>query len=352
MSALPIDDESLESEIAAAASEIDLSEALYELARGSAEDLRAFLQDVQVNSLIDGTRVTSHVHALTVDGNGSLRFDAFVKRLALFVLDYAIPRSEIRAAKEADDRDGTTFRVIELRDRAVAQFSQLVKSGEGGELLLFALAERYLGLPQIMCKMALKTSPNVHYHGSDGLHAGVHEESENLVLYWGESKIYADPISAIRDCLSSLRPMLLPDADVPGAETDLLLLQRFMDLDDPDLEEALKRFLDPSSPEFNTLEFRGLCLVGCDSESYPPDGTRGSFAEISSAVMAELPSWLTQINSRVGTEQLTDFAIHFILVPLPSAASFREKFRGELGMPAAEPDEPGPEGLGPGEHEQ
>ncbi|WP_223252149.1 Hachiman antiphage defense system protein HamA [Paracoccus mutanolyticus] len=46
-------------------------------------------------------------------------------------------------------------------------FTDLKSSGEGGELLLYLLTERFLGLPQILCKMSLKTS--AHYHGADGV---------------------------------------------------------------------------------------------------------------------------------------------------------------------------------------
>ena len=39
-------------------------------------------------------------------------------------------------------------------------------------VLLFLLAERFLKLPQILCKMDLKTDPRMHYHGADGVSIG------------------------------------------------------------------------------------------------------------------------------------------------------------------------------------
>ena len=54
-------------------------------------------------------------------------------------------------------------------------------------MLLFMLAERFLKLPQILCKMALKTDSRLHYHGADGVYAGVTQEGV-LKLYWGSRR--------------------------------------------------------------------------------------------------------------------------------------------------------------------
>ena len=94
--------------------------------------------------------------------------------------------------------------------------------------------------------MDLKTNSQMHVHGADGLHVGVDTEAKRLVLYWGESKIYANATDAIRKCLSSLAPMLRTDENGSGpADRDLQLLRRYADLDDADLEEAFRHFLDP-----------------------------------------------------------------------------------------------------------
>ena len=101
-------------------------------------------------------------------------------------------------------------------------------------------------ISQLICKMDLKTNSQMHVHGADGLHVGVDTEAKRLVLYWGESKIYANATDAIRKCLSSLAPMLRTDENGSGpADRDLQLLRRYADLDDADLEEAFRHFLDP-----------------------------------------------------------------------------------------------------------
>lgn len=133
-------------------------------------------------------------------------------RLAEFmrnaVVDYAIPRSKLVDAKARDNRFNSTEVVAELVEPAKRSFTDLANTGEGGEMLLFLLAERFLKLPQILCKMDLKTDSRMHYHGADGEYAGVTAEG-TLKLYWGESKVYGDASAAIRDCLSSLSPFLI-----------------------------------------------------------------------------------------------------------------------------------------------
>jgi hypothetical protein len=222
---------------------------------------------------------------------------------------------------------------MRLRSEAQSAFTDLENTGEGGELLLFALAEKVLHLPQIVCKMSLKTSSQMHFHGADGVHAAVDPSSGKLLLYWGESKLYGEATKAIYECLKSIAPML---TDVQNGEAasdrDFTLLSRYADLDDDQLEEALKRFLDKRNPLFNSLEVGGLCLVGFDCTAYPKQDQVAQLEQIVLAIASELPAWKTQIAKRVGEEKLTNFVFHFITVPFPSVQDFRDRFRKELGL--------------------
>jgi hypothetical protein len=149
------------------------------------------------------------------------------------VADYAIPRSKLAEAKARDRRFNSTEAVAELVERAKRSFTDLTNTGEGGEMLLFLLAERFLKLPQILCKMDLKTDNRMHYHGADGVYAGVTPEGI-LKLYWGESKVYGDASSAIRDCFNSLAPFLIePEHEEAERESDLILLSDKADLSNP-----------------------------------------------------------------------------------------------------------------------
>lgn len=306
-----------------------IGDALRRLARGAPTDLIGLLHDVESHVRIDGTFVTAHCHCLKLDGNGRPRIEDLVKVIAEHVLDYAIPRSQIREAEEELQRNRSTQKIVRLADEARSLFTDLEQSGEGGELLLFALAEKLLRLPQLICKMSLKTNTRMHVHGADGLHAGAEPTSGKLLLYWGESKIYDNVTSAVSKCLASIRPML---TEYSSGQRDLQLLQRYADLNDPALEGALKRYLDPDYDERNSLEFRGLCLVGFDCDAYPASPSTTLLAKVAQQIATALPIWREHVKTRIGEEKLDAFAMHFLFVPFPSADGFRELLREKLGV--------------------
>lgn len=74
-------------------------------------------------------------------------------------------------AKARDEKWNSGEAVAALHEEAKRSFTDLALTGEGGEMLLFLLAERLLKLPQILCKMDLKTDTRLHYHGADGVYA-------------------------------------------------------------------------------------------------------------------------------------------------------------------------------------
>lgn len=312
-----------------------LAEALMALARGERADLAALLHDVEVHTVVDGTRVTCHCHSVALDGMGRPRVEDLAAMLRWKATEFAIPRSRIAEAWRHSQRTGSLIRLHQLYDQALTLFTDIENSGEGGELLLFVLGETLLRLPQIMCKMSLKTNTRMHIHGADGVHAGVDPESGRLALYWGESKIYGDAASAIRECLASLKPMLVETGPGATSAVDLQLLQRGADLDDPLLEAAIKEFLDPLNPAYNQLEIRGLCLVGFDSDAYPAGVGRMQQGELVAAITAQLPRWKEQIANRVRAEQIEGFALHMMCVPFPAAEAFRRLMRESLGVVSA-----------------
>jgi hypothetical protein len=316
-------------EVEGVVAEEGVEAALIRLVRGEATSLSGLLHDVENHVVVDGTRVTTHCHCLKLDGNGRPRIEDLVKVVAEHVLDYAIPRSQISEAYGELTRTRSTQKIVRLANDARGLFTDLERSGEGGELLLFALAEKVLRLPQLICKMSLKTNTRMHVHGADGLHVGVDPVTGNLLLYWGESKIFGDVTSAVRECLASVAPML---TEYSAGQRDLQLLQRHADLDDSALEQALKNFLDPDSDAFNSLEFCGLCLVGFDCDAYPKGPSAKELAVLVEEIGNMLPSWKEHLKKRVSEEKLDAFSMHFLFVPFPSADEFRRLLRNQLGV--------------------
>lgn len=308
-------------------------DALNGLVRGDASTLEAFFHVVNAEVDVDGTSAVCHFHCINFDGNGRPRVDGLVKHLIGHMIDYAVPRRKIIEAFRYQQETGSAYKHSMLLIEAVNLFSKLSKSGEGGELILFLLAERFLKLPQLICKMNLKTSTEMHYHGADGLHVGVDPEKNKLCLYWGESKLYEDATQAVYSCMKSLAPLLLGTGGIGSPEErDLQLLSQYMNVEDENLESALKRFLDPDSPDFNKVEFRGLCLVGFDSKDYPDGPNIKSVEQIKELLQAQVAGWKKSVGRRITAENIGGFAVHVFMLPFPSVDKFRISLKSALGI--------------------
>ena len=299
---------------------------------GDPEELGVHLHLVERDIMIDGQNVKVYCHCLTTDGNGKVKIKRLAEFLRYAAADYAIPRTRVEEARAHDTKFRSTSAVAALHEKARAVFTDLAKSGEGGEMLLFLFAERFLGIPHVLCKMDLKTDSRMHYHGADGVYASVSDDGK-LKLFWGESKVYKDPTDAIRDCLSSLAPFLIEEDHLGSSrERDLVLLSDKADLGNPELSAAFRRFFDTSSPLSNRVEYCGVALVGFDADFYPDDDKKGALEDIVEAAKVGLEGWSTSLGRRLTAERLQHFDIHFLFLPLPSVVKFRAPFLEASGQ--------------------
>jgi hypothetical protein len=299
---------------------------------GDPEALEVHLTLVERDISINGHAVKVHCHCLTVDANGRVQPHRLAEFMRNSVADYAIPRGRLAEAKARDAKFNSTEAVTALVEQARRSFTDVAKTGEGGEMLLFLLAGRFLKLPQILCKMDLKTDSRMHYHGADGVYVGVTTEGI-LKLYWGESKLYNDAGAAIRACLGSLAPFLIePDHEGAERERDLILLADKADLSKPELTEALKRYFDKSSPQSKRVQYCGVALVGFDADFYPADQVKAVADQIADAARTGLEEWRVTIGRRLTIEKLEHVEIELFCLPLPSADGFRAAFLTAMGV--------------------
>ena len=311
----------------------DIYNSLIPLLRTKVDDLDAYLNKVAFDVLVDGTRSKAHCYFISLDGNKRPRAKDFARFIGNRVTDFAIPRSERISALNQSIKTGSNMYVDELNKKARELFTRLPKSGEGGEVLLSLLAETFLRLPQLFTKMVLKTNTEMHVHGSDGIHVGVNPDNGNLAVYWGESKLYGDVAEATRECFSSLAPFLIDDGGSGAAqERDLQLMRDGIDLNSPELEQALKHYLDPNDSMFNKLEYRGLCLIGFDSDAYPKEPNSKEVEQLKTEIEGVFDSRLSHISKRILEERIHSFLIEIFLLPFPNVVEFRKAFRNELGL--------------------
>jgi hypothetical protein len=305
-----------------------IEESLNKLIRGTGLDLQAYLHEVCSSQDILKTKVINHCYNVQLDGNGRHRVNDFIEFIATKVVEYSIPRSQFEKAKQHLIQHNTNTEFDKLRRKAEALFTDLSTTGEGGEILLYVLVQEFLKIPQLFCKMPLKTNPAMHYHGVDGIHAEFDATENVLALYWGESKLYKSLEEGIKACFLSLKEYLInPNSSQAPQERDLQLVKDNLDLNDEKLEDAIAEYFDKDNPNFNRLQYRGVCLIGFDYDKYPtlPNQINGN--DFNKLVKKEISSWHASLQSGVLSHSTLDtFIIHVFFVPFPSVQKFREYF--------------------------
>ena len=111
-----------------------------------------------------------------------------------------------------------------------------------------------------------------------------------------------------------------------------ILLKIAPDLGDPQLEEALLRYLDPDDPAFNKIIYRGVALVGFDSDSYAPGTSPLTEADLTAALASATKSWHGSVSHYIAKHKLAEIGIELFCVPFPSVEAFRDAFLEELGI--------------------
>ena len=209
--------------------------------------------------------------------------------LAEQIIDYAISPQKIKEAYEQFEKTGSSYILVRLEKEAKRLLVSSETSGEAGEILLYSFAKHVLQFPQLMSKMSLKTSGEMHYHGADGVFVEG-RDGGGLNLYWGEAKIHADVNSAINGAILSLAPFLTdPRSSTSKRSQDLFLLNRHLDLGDSELVERLKPFFLSDTNESRSIRYCGLALVGFNSDVYRDAAT------VSESVIAEFQQCILKI---------------------------------------------------------
>ncbi|MGO4192686.1 DUF1837 domain-containing protein [Arthrobacter sp. YAF17] len=308
-------------------SDEDLARALTHMARDN-PDLFASTLHHGTPTLLPDTKTTIRTHYVMSDASGNVRVSQLAEVLADQIVFFCMPRSDIKEMNELPENQRIPANNLLYR-RAKQTFAKAQPlTGEGSELLLFALLENILRVPQIMTKMSLKTSENVHVHGADAVHAAL-VENGNLALYWGEAKMYDKIGAALTSCFDSLEPYLRMDWDV--IRRDLFLITHFLDAADDAVKLRLLQFFDQSNAASVKVEARGACVIGFSLDDYPT--LPHELARVESAINESLANWAKNVGAKLKARSLEHIEIEVFLVPVPSAQGFRNTILSTLDIP-------------------
>ncbi len=303
--------------------QVPLIEAVQRLVRGGWDEVESSLVTYGEPIAVEGTRSIVRCHFLRSDPLGTPRLKTLAQQLANQIVNYCIPRTEIeKVGLLSPDRQ--IPEITRLANEAARLFTQTqVKTGEGAELLLYALLEKGLQIPQVLSKMSLKTSTEMQYHGADGVHAKLLDNGD-LAVYWGEAKLYESVAKAMTDCMDSIEPYLTGTAH----EQDVFLIRHYVDAGNAEVTARLLEYFNDKSILSANVEMRGACLIGFVHENYP------SLPREEASVKAELDevlsSWAKSTKTRLENRSLTKHAIEVFFFPMPSVEEFRKAIKAEL----------------------
>lgn len=147
---------------------------------------------------INSDQNTLELFTCPINAN-KFNYSSMVDSLLESVADFSISRK----TKEKYQSSPMT-----LSQKAREKFRDYKENkGELGEFLLFCFLEGHLNAPKILSKLELKTSTSMYVNGSDGIHF-LRLPSGNYQLIFGESKLYEDLTTGLRDAFQSINDFL------------------------------------------------------------------------------------------------------------------------------------------------
>lgn len=293
-------------------------------------ELSSRIELIEKDFTFEETATTAHFYFIKLDANGNPRKKDLLQYVAMKIVDYSIPKREQEEAKRHLIETNSTVKVLELREKAVKLFTELEKTGELGEMLLYILTEDILKLPQLISKMTLKTSGKLHYQGADGVHFKYNEDDDALDLYWGESKMEKTITSALSNCFDSITPFLTDPTSYDSSQNrDLKLITSNIaeNINNEKLEKFLVNFFDLNSDYSNRLNYKGICFIGFDVKNYPQKPKEKVSSQLLDEFKVRLASWKKSIQTQINNNpDIKKFEINIFLMPFDSVDKMRDEF--------------------------
>jgi len=308
---------------------------------GDFTHLKPRLRHLEYDTTVCSERINVRCSHITFR-DGELTFEEFLDSIADLVVPFCLPRSEIQKvqAEASAANHVTAARLMSaLTYKAKSLFIKAQKgsnrSGEAGEVILYALNEWVLKAPQIVSKMYLKTNTNMPVHGTDGIHARYDTEEKCLYIFWGESKCHASLTTATADALNSIKSFL--SGEQQSREIDIISDHMDLGAFGKDAQEAILQYLDPYSEASNDRKTIFSCFLAF---RFPEAGMENvDIEELEDWYINELnevvEKFIKNIKDRVDYRGLSAKRFEFFLLPVPSERALRNGFQKRIGWPDA-----------------
>lgn len=270
--------------------------------------------DPLLHVIVTDISVDPTLHGLCVGyENGEWRCDAFASHLLEWLPEFALEYSERK-------RLGSHNAVQMLRQAAhtVYQTEKFQKRGEFGELILHAILRQYYGTLPAISKIYYKDGPNETVKGFDAVHAVPLEDE--LQLWLGEAKLYANAAPAIREVVAELHD----HSQCDYLRDEMAAIRNKVDKSWP-YASRLETLLHPNT-SLDTV-FDRCCfpvLITYDSDALK------SYSSLCAEYKAEAEREFRKHHSAMTKMNLPPIELHLFLVPLNTKSDLVQALDNKL----------------------
>lgn len=202
--------------------------------------------------------------------------------------------------------------------------------GELGELILYSFLETHLNAPKILSKMRLKTSSNDYVKGADGIHM-LKLDEENFEIIFGESKMYSDITSGLRDAFNSIKELRYREENNIYDEIELInthIPSEFAE----ESYEFIKRIVKPSRNDNFEYDISFGVFVGfqIDINSYSSMRSVELKSRIKQDISDLIKGRIAYINKKIKELNLDMHNFYIYLLPFDKIDETRTNIIKEL----------------------
>jgi hypothetical protein len=269
--------------------------------------------------------------------DGQPTVEEFVKLLYDHIPYFCLTQKDRQKHLDQWEKTRELFHMQDMFDKARKLLIRSKESGktvgEPGEMILFMLLEGALKIPQMCCKMSLKTSAEMPVHGSDAIHLAFDEAAKKLVLYWGESKLYAQLSNALDEVCTSIQGFITANGGKKPRDRDVDILCDHMNLPDGPAKEAVLKYFDPYAEESNDLREVFACFVGFDFAFFDKlvamDKAKAE-SEFQIRYLERVKSACQLFEQKIKSTKIHKLNFHFFLIPFPCVDTLRKLYLQKL----------------------
>ena len=281
----------------------------------------SLVKDLECNLELP-SRIKAQFHYISLR-DGIPRVEHFILALESGLISYCLKREKL------GDIDHLTM--SRLNREARSMFVRNEKSGEPGELALYMFLESKLKAPQILSKMNLKTSGNMHYNGSDAVHMKIKDDF--ILLFFGESKIYKDLGSSVDAALDSIASFYFDETFEAQTQLnfEMNLIRNHLDVKNETLKEKIKGILHPWKGNKENLRYINPCFIIFEWDylnklSYKEESPEKIERILKKKYEEQMEQIIEKLKSKISEKNEKNIRFHFFFMPVPNVEEFRKKF--------------------------